>query len=221
MLEQIFHGRNLIPEKLLNYGFNYTDDVYKFSANVMNGEFILLVTVEKNGFVDTHLTEKESGEEYVLYKTNACGTFVGEVRKEVEDVLKDIADKCCEHTVFKTKQAELIINYVRNTYGDELEFLWKKFSDNAVWRRKDNEKWYGVILTVAKNKLGLDSKEIAEIIDLRLQPDLMSKLVDMEHYYPGWHMNKKHWYTIILDEGVSDEELCRRIDESYKLAKKK
>lgn len=39
-----------------------------------------------------------------------------------------------------------------------------------------------------------------------------------EQYYPGWHMNKKHWYTIILDGSVSLEQICRKIDESYLLS---
>ena len=37
---------------------------------------------------------------------------------------------------------------------------------------------------------------------------------------PGYHMNKKHWYTILLDDSVPLEEICRRIDRSYLLAVK-
>ena len=44
-------------------------------------------------------------------------------------------------------------------------------------------------------------------------------MIDKKRYFPGWHMNKKHWYTIILDGSVSTEEICSRIDESYRLAK--
>ena len=99
-----------------------------------------------------------------------------------------------------------------------MEYLWEKFPDNAVWRRKDTKKWYGAILTVAKNKLGIDSSEIAEIIDLRIQPEKMEELLSNEHYYSGWHMNKKNWYTIILDNSVNTKEICKRIDESYRLA---
>lgn len=135
-------------------------------------------------------------------------------------MLTEITEACYEPAVFKTAQAQMLIDYVRNTYEDEMEFLWEKFPDNAVWRRKDNEKWYGAILTVQRNKLGIDSKEIAEIIDLRIQPEEMEAVLENKHYYPGWHMNKKHWYTIVLDDGVPDEEICRRLDESYRLAKK-
>ncbi len=33
-------------------------------------------------------------------------------------------------------------------------------------------------------------------------------------------MNKKTWYTVILDGSVSTADICRRIDDSYALAKK-
>lgn len=34
---------------------------------------------------------------------------------------------------------------------------------------------------------------------------------------PGYHMNKKHWNTIIADGTVSDKILHKWIDDSYKL----
>jgi O-6-methylguanine DNA methyltransferase len=34
---------------------------------------------------------------------------------------------------------------------------------------------------------------------------------------PGWHQNKDHWNTIILDGTIPDEEIRRMISESYDL----
>ncbi len=34
---------------------------------------------------------------------------------------------------------------------------------------------------------------------------------------PGYHMNKKHWNTIIIDGSVSDTQLKEWIDHSYML----
>jgi O-6-methylguanine DNA methyltransferase len=34
---------------------------------------------------------------------------------------------------------------------------------------------------------------------------------------PGWHQNKEHWNTIILDGTIPDEEIKRMISESYDL----
>ncbi|MCD7890106.1 MAG: MmcQ/YjbR family DNA-binding protein [Oscillospiraceae bacterium] len=112
------------------------------------------------------------------------------------------------------------MEHVSETYGDKLEFLWEKFPDNAVWRRKDTGKWYGAILTVAKNKLVGSSSYVAEIVDLRVQPEKLNELLDKEHYYPGWHMNKKSWYTVILEDEIPDEELFQRVRESFELAVK-
>ena len=38
---------------------------------------------------------------------------------------------------------------------------------------------------------------------------------------PGYHMNKKHWNTIIINGEMKDEILCDMIDESYELVVEK
>ena len=34
---------------------------------------------------------------------------------------------------------------------------------------------------------------------------------------PGWHMNKKHWNSLMLQEDLTDRLILQCIDESYKL----
>ncbi|MFC6315041.1 MmcQ/YjbR family DNA-binding protein [Lapidilactobacillus achengensis] len=211
--------RNALPEKLLEYGFQAVGRGYHYRTTILNGDFHLSVLIDQDGRGQTTLTEIASNEEYILYQTNATGAFVAEVRAAVAAVLDDIAAKCCVTTVFKTAQAIQLINAVQQQYGDQLEFLWEKFPTNAVWRRQDNKKWYGLLLTVPRRKLGGDSDEIVEIIDLRSAPENLAGLLKRPNYYPGWHMNKQHWYTIILDGSVPLTEICQRIEESYLLAK--
>lgn len=219
--DKYFICRKKNDAKLISYGFIKEADVYQLSAGLMNGQFLLYVFVDRCGKVSTKIIDSSSNEEYTLYKApGAVGSFVGAIRGECETVLLDIAQKCYESDIFYGKQTLAIIEYVQGKYGDEMEFLWEKFPDNAVWRRKDNQKWYGAVLTVSKSKLGLPSKEIAEIIDLRLAPDQIALTIDNKKYFPGWHMNKKHWYTMLLDYSVPTEEICQRIDISYSLATK-
>ena len=220
MFDDIFKWKKCNKEKLSAYGFIRKDGKDVYETNIMDGAFRLCVYVAENGDVDTDLIEIENDEPYILYKTDASGTFVGEIRAAVEEVLTDIADACYDPSVFKTNQSQMVIEYVRKKYGDELEFLWKKSPDNAIWRRKDNQKWYGAILTVNGRKIGLDSDRMVEIIDLRMKPENRNDILSREHYYPGWHMNKKSWYTLVFDDGIDDEEIKLRITESYELAKK-
>ena len=50
---------------------------------------------------------------------------------------------------------EEIFQYVKEQYGTEPEYLWKKDPDSAVLRHK-NGKWYAIIMAVEKKTLGLE-----------------------------------------------------------------
>ncbi len=53
-----------------------------------------------------------------------------------------------------------------------------------------------------------------------LKCDPEKAIVLREHYdfvLPGYHMNKKHWNTIILDFHVPDKLVFEWIDDSYRL----
>ena len=56
--------------------------------------------------------------------------------------------------------------------------------------------------------------------NLKCNPDLAIEL--REKYpcvIPGYHMNKKHWNTIIMDGSVSTKLIQTWIDHSYELVK--
>lgn len=159
MFEEFTKRKKPIPEKLTAYGFEKEGNMFRYSREIRDGEFTLKLEIGKDGAIGTELIEKETGEEYVLYKTNASGAYVGGIRAATGEVVGDVTGKCYETSVFRTEQAQVLREFVRETYGDELEFLWTQFPDNAVWRRKDNRKWYGAILTVEGRKLGSNRKE--------------------------------------------------------------
>ena len=222
MIENIFKYRRVNVPKLKEYGFVEQNRVYRYETPIVNGQFILFVTVKENGDVSTRLIDTESQDEYVLHLVEgSAGEFVGTVRTAFEEVLTDIRGRCFEVEIFKSEQAKQVIEYIRTRYGDELEHLWAKFPSNAIWRRKDNQKWYGILLLLPKRKLGLEGDEIVEIIDLRIAPSKIDQLVDGKTYFAGYHMNKRSWVTICLDGSVPTQAIFEYIDNSYRLALKK
>ena len=82
--------------------------------------------------------------------------------------------------MFQSDYAHKVIRYVRQTYGDELEFLWERFPDNAIFRRKDTGKWYGALLVLSRRKLGLASDDLVDILDLRIKSGEIETLVDKD-----------------------------------------
>lgn len=216
----IFKNKTVNLEKLIKYGFEQEGNRYIYSSEIFDNQFKMTVTVDGSGEVQTELFDLEAEEVYTLHLvTEASGEFVGKVRAEYEKVLQGIAENCFESNIFRENCAHKVIEYAREKYGDELEFLWERYPDAAVLRRKDNQKWYALFMTIPKSKLGLDSDELAEIIDLRFDVDELPKKVDGERYFPGYHMNKKHWITMLLDGSVPFEEILNYLDESYKSAK--
>lgn len=55
-------------------------------------------------------------------------------------------------------------------------------------------------------------------INLKCDPDEALALRDIfTAIIPGYHMNKKHWNTVILDGSIPQGEIERMIDNSYLL----
>ena len=64
----------------------------------------------------------------------------------------------------------------------------------------------------------LTDVNLFESFNLKCEPDLAIEL--REKYscvLPGYHMNKKHWNTILNDGTVTDKVLYSWIDHSYDL----
>ncbi len=58
-------------------------------------------------------------------------------------------------------------------------------------------------------------------INLKCDPELALHLrAAYSAVQPGYHMNKKHWNTIIIDGSLPDEEIVTMIDDSYDLVVK-
>ena len=66
----------------------------------------------------------------------------------------------------------------------------------------------------------INDEEIS--VNLKCEPALAIELREKyESVKPGYHMNKKHWNTIVADGSVPDKQLKEWIDHSYELVAKK
>src|SRR5574344_1134945 len=114
---------------------------------------------------------------------------------------------------------EEIFKYVKEEYDTTPEFTWDKYPLYAVLKHSNN-KWYGIVMNVAKEKLGLDGKEEVDVLDVKCPPELIGSLRESKNIFPAYHMNKEYWITILLDENVDKEKVKQLIDLSYELTTK-
>ena len=55
-------------------------------------------------------------------------------------------------------------------------------------------------------------------VSLKCDPDLAVKLrIQYPAITAGYHLNKKHWNTVVLDDSVSDQLVREMIEDSYDL----
>lgn len=80
-----------------------------------------------------------------------------------------------------------------------------------------------LVLKVGSKMFGLIPLDTDELwINLKSDPFVAQ---DLRNRYdavkPGYHMDKRHWNTVIMDGSISDETIFEMIDESYELVFRK
>lgn len=222
MLEaDIFKKKEPIAEKLIQYGFQKENNTYTYQTPIMKGQFQARITI-KGDQVKGQVIDSDTGEEYVLvHAENQTGNFVGEVRAEYSDLLQDIAKRCFKSVPFFSKQANKIAQLAKDKYAENPDFPFKKFPNYGVFRNRLNNKWYGLVMDITKDKLTkkkADKKVKIEILDLKIDEAEHDQLLKQRGFYPSYHMHRQSWVTIILDGTVADSEIMKLMEVSRQLS---
>ena len=206
-------------DKLLGYGFKKDNNKYIYSKRINNDEFNVEVIYKDNKLI-SRIIDLDTNYEYTLVdNSKSNGIFVNNIREEYEKILDDIKGKVLDISPFHSDNLKKIVGYIKEKYDSDLEYLWEKFKDVAIWRNKDNEKWFGLIMPLEKNKLGLDGDEKIETITLKYQKDENDNIIDNKRIFKGYHMNKRSWITINLDSDIDLKKVMDLIDNSYELSR--
>ncbi|MDR0726513.1 MAG: MmcQ/YjbR family DNA-binding protein [Rickettsiales bacterium] len=114
-----------------------------------------------------------------------------------------------------------VIKYIKEKYDADPEFMWARTPGNSIFRHRDNQKWYGVLLTVSRAALKIQGQGNVEILNLKLDPILIGSLIDNKSFFPAYHMNKEHWISLLMDGSIKDKDMFALIDISFNTTTKK
>ena len=112
-------------------------------------------------------------------------------------------------------QRERIIQYAKNRFGTEAEYLWADLPGTAVLRHSASKKWYGLIMDVSPAKLELPGDDPVDILDVKCNTIMIGSLLSGRSFLPAYHMNKNHWISILLDDSVPDDQIFPLLELSY------
>ena len=216
---EIFKAYQFNSKKAKEYGFIENQGVWTYSSTILQGDFLMMVTVE-DGDLSFQVYDQETGELYPqVHMESMRGTFVGTVREACLEVLYSIRKACFEVQEFLCPQTKRIMALVQEKYGNQLEYLWEKSPDTAVLRHEDNQKWYAILMRIPWDRLDKGRDGLVEAVNLK--HDQVADLLSQNGIYPAFHMNKRYWISLPLDDTLTDEKVLELFERSWFLTSKK
>lgn len=210
----------LDKDKLIPFGFIKEKDNYKYITNIMNNKFRVEIIINANNELIGKIYDIETNEEYTNFRVENLGAFSNSVKEEYINILKNIVSNCYISHYFSFNQTNRIVNEIIKKYNVSPEFLWDKYPSYGIFRSKTSNKWFAAILNVDKSKVINNESGEIEIINVKVD-DLVNDYLKEKGIFPAYHMSKKSWITIILDDTCKDEKIMELIDISYEIVNKK
>ena len=216
---EIFKSYQFNQEKARAYGFVKNGEVWTYSCQILQGDFVMIVSITVDN-VSFQVFDQETGDLYPqVHMESMRGSFVGNVREACLEILYKIRKACFDVQDFICPQTKRIMTRVQEQYGNHLEYLWEKSPDTAVLRHEGNQKWYAVWMKISWDKL--EKVREGQVEAVNLKHDQVADLLSKKGIYPAFHMNKRYWISVVLDDTLSDEEVLGLMEKSCNLTTKK
>ena len=211
----IFRSAIIKNDSLEVAGFVTTDGTtYTMSKAVSGGAFNADISLSiSEQTLSAHLFDTTTGEKYALFDMpSSHGAFVASLREEVQNIIEEIRTKCFETNDLKDDY----IAWIKGRFGAEPDFPWPDTPDYCVFRCP-NEKWFALVMKIKFRQLGLTGDEAVWVVNMKADNSEIPTLIDRKSIFPAWHMNKKHWITVLLTAATDFKKLCGLTQKSYEL----
>lgn len=213
----------LFKEQLVNYelnahkaqgvGCSCHEGVFYYTTLLAKGAFEAQVSFT-DAEIDVKVVDSGTKEPYTLLEIpSSDGPFVMSVRHEVEQLVQYILDQCFDFKNIK----QGLVQYMMDTYGTIPESPWKKYPKFLTFKTTKKQKWYAIMMNIPATSLGSKGAEEVEVLNVKINPPSVAQYIEQKTFFPAYHMNKKHWITIMLHKDISLNMAKTMIDESYKL----
>ncbi len=216
MLYHLLEQYDIDCKRAIAYGFSRTEAGLELKKELPGvGLYAVFVIAGKN--FEVNVFDADTDEEYLPFNVldNITG-FVTGIREQVEELVQEIKEKCLLNSNMKLR----LMEYCERKFGTEPEAPWEDSPDAYTLKTAKRNKWYALFMTIPYKSLGLVAKGALDVVNIKLPPEKVLDLIDRVHFYPAYHMNKKHWITIVLDKEVDEPLVQQLLDESYGLVER-
>ena len=107
--------------------------------------------------------------------------------------------------------------WIEENYGVTAEYPWASAPSYAVFRHSSNRKWFAVIMTVPKVKLGIREEGTIDLVNLKCSTEIIDSILKESGIYPAYHMSKAHWLSVALDGSATADAVTWLLEISHRL----
>ena len=136
--------------------------------------------------------------------------------------MDDILNRILGQQIQDNPLVERLVEHVKATYGLAPAHPFKRHPEIIGFKVPTVDKLFGIFLPVDYCRLDKTSSRTDQVLVLNLKgkPEHIVERIDNERYFPAYHMNKKHWFSLLLDAQTDWDQLTSLLAESYSLVKK-
>lgn len=221
--QAFFINKQVNWQSLMAFGFQIQQQGYQYRENFMNNQFQAIIHIDKTGALTGKVWDLDMQTEYINFRLpQQVGEFVAKVRQDYAKILQKIAEQCFVPHIKYSRQAQRIMAQLPNP-----DFPFKQYPHYAAYRSAINQKWYALLLPITYAQLDFtrhkpkDLSQEVDILNVKVKPDLLPDCLLQAGIYPSYHMNKRHWISISLDEQMSDKEILQWLNTSRALVERK
>ncbi|MCI7674851.1 MAG: MmcQ/YjbR family DNA-binding protein [Phascolarctobacterium sp.] len=216
MLYPLLEQYDIDCKRAIAYGFSRTEAGLELKKELPGVGLYAVFVIAGKSF-EVNVFDADTDEEYLPFNVldNVTG-FVTGIREQVEDLVQEIKEKCLLNSNMKLR----LMEYCERKFGTEPEAPWEDSPDAYTFKTAKRNKWYALFMTIPYKSLGLAAKGTLDVVNIKLPPEKVLDLIDRVHFYPAYHMNKKHWITIVLDKEADEPLVQQLLEESYGLVDK-
>ena len=216
MLYPLLEQYDIDCKRAIAYGFSRTEAGLELKKELPGVGLYAVFVIAGKSF-EVNVFDADTDEEYLPFNVldNITG-FVTGIREQVEDLVQEIKEKCLLNSNMKLR----LMEYCERKFGTEPEAPWEDSPDAYTFNTAKRNTWYALFMTIPYKSLGLVAKGTLDVVNIKLPPEKVLDLIDRVHFYPAYHMNKKHWITIVLNKEVDEPLVQQLLEESYGLVEK-
>ena len=216
--ERIFGRKRFDKGRMTSFGFREEGGSYSFETDFFGGDFHAIIAVDGSGKVCGKVIDKMNDEEYYQLRfENQTGTYTSAVRNAYEELLAEIAEKCCKDVIFASDQANRVTGIILDRFGVLPDFPWgeSKFESYGTFRHPDSRKWFALIMDIERNTIFKNGDHSGlDIANLKIDCD-DDDVKGRNGIFPAYHMNHRKWVSVLLDDTLTDEEVMFLIEKSF------